>query len=274
MICCTAPLPTEAQRPGVIRKIPARSPAGRGVQLPSAPKAPDGSPMSTATVRPPPGPMVSRTSRARAARPAAPSWTATTPAGAGRPSWDSGHHRSGRSNHGDRRTRAPRQGGRSPPRAAASTPLTRSAATGPPQPGVASRHRRKANRSTRACAIPWAPPHRLTCCARPTSRGVSRRSRWGWGSEGPRGALRGRCKEAAVPGFMELAIYRTDRSQAPPGTRKAPPCAGLFYAPKRTRTSTGHTAHKALNLARLPIPPPAQVGPRRAPRTHASIARG
>src|SRR5437763_1024290 len=31
-----------------------------------------------------------------------------------------------------------------------------------------------------------------------------------------------------------------------------------FHAPKRTRTSTGESPHKALNLARLPIPPPAR----------------
>jgi hypothetical protein len=42
--------------------------------------------------------------------------------------------------------------------------------------------------------------------------------------------------------------------------RKAPHCGAFSSAPKRTRTSTGLTSHKALNLARLPIPPPAQVG--------------
>src|SRR4051795_12555700 len=31
-------------------------------------------------------------------------------------------------------------------------------------------------------------------------------------------------------------------------------------APRETRTPTGHTAHKALNLARLPIPPQARDG--------------
>ena len=31
-----------------------------------------------------------------------------------------------------------------------------------------------------------------------------------------------------------------------------------FDAPERTRTSTDHSVHKALNLARLPIPPQAQ----------------
>src|SRR4051795_8557642 len=31
-------------------------------------------------------------------------------------------------------------------------------------------------------------------------------------------------------------------------------------APRETRTPTGHTAHKALNLARIPIPPQARDG--------------
>src|SRR3954454_19831898 len=39
--------------------------------------------------------------------------------------------------------------------------------------------------------------------------------------------------------------------------RKAPQMQG-FHPPKRTRTSTGESPHKALNLARLPIPPPAR----------------
>ena len=42
-----------------------------------------------------------------------------------------------------------------------------------------------------------------------------------------------------------------------PLTQK-PRLAGLLDAPERTRTSTGQTAHKALNLARLPIPPQAR----------------
>ncbi|MDQ1541130.1 MAG: hypothetical protein QOH29_1856 [Actinomycetota bacterium] len=43
------------------------------------------------------------------------------------------------------------------------------------------------------------------------------------------------------------------------GTKpRKPRKRGAFYAPKRTRTSTGKSPHKALNLARLPIPPPAQ----------------
>ena len=45
------------------------------------------------------------------------------------------------------------------------------------------------------------------------------------------------------------------------GTRRittVPICSD--YAPRETRTPTGHTAHKALNLARLPIPPQARAG--------------
>src|SRR3954453_9112468 len=41
--------------------------------------------------------------------------------------------------------------------------------------------------------------------------------------------------------------------------QKTPRLRGFRHAPKRTRTSTGLTSHKALNLARLPIPPPARV---------------
>jgi hypothetical protein len=44
-----------------------------------------------------------------------------------------------------------------------------------------------------------------------------------------------------------------------PEPRKPRDSQGLrSHAPKRTRTSTGEIPHKALNLARLPIPPPAR----------------
>jgi hypothetical protein len=42
-------------------------------------------------------------------------------------------------------------------------------------------------------------------------------------------------------------------------TRKPRACGAFDHAPKRTRTSTRESPDKALNLARLPIPPPAQV---------------
>src|SRR5690349_700653 len=42
--------------------------------------------------------------------------------------------------------------------------------------------------------------------------------------------------------------------------RRNPAAAGFLSAPRETRTPTGHTAHKALNLARLPIPPQARAG--------------
>src|ERR1700694_4095309 len=38
---------------------------------------------------------------------------------------------------------------------------------------------------------------------------------------------------------------------------KSPAVRGFPSAPERTRTSTDHKVHKALNLARLPIPPQA-----------------
>jgi hypothetical protein len=37
--------------------------------------------------------------------------------------------------------------------------------------------------------------------------------------------------------------------------------SGLQSAPRETRTPTDHTVHKALNLARLPIPPQARAAP-------------
>jgi hypothetical protein len=43
-----------------------------------------------------------------------------------------------------------------------------------------------------------------------------------------------------------------------PLTRKSPDFQGFFYAPEWTRTTTDQAVHKALNLARLPIPPQAQ----------------
>ena len=52
----------------------------------------------------------------------------------------------------------------------------------------------------------------------------------------------------------------TNRALASPGSAKAPHLRGFRHAPKRTRTSTRESPDKALNLARLPIPPPAQVG--------------
>src|SRR5258705_2019828 len=73
--------------------------------------------------------------------------------------------------------------------------------------------------------------------------------------------------------------HRGSRSGDAERTKKPRVCGAFRHAPKRTRTSTGHSAHKALNLARLPIPPPAQVataGPRDgeySPRLHPSTAR-
>src|SRR5919108_4841352 len=43
-----------------------------------------------------------------------------------------------------------------------------------------------------------------------------------------------------------------------PADARTPRLRGLLHAPERIRTSTGHTAHKALNLARLPVPPQAR----------------
>ena len=43
-----------------------------------------------------------------------------------------------------------------------------------------------------------------------------------------------------------------------PNNDESPDFAGLSSAPRETRTPTDHTVHKALNLARLPIPPQAR----------------
>jgi hypothetical protein len=58
--------------------------------------------------------------------------------------------------------------------------------------------------------------------------------------------------------FGQLTNFTTGLGT--PGRRKSPGTRGFLSAPKRTRTSTGQMAHKALNLARLPIPPPARGG--------------
>jgi hypothetical protein len=50
---------------------------------------------------------------------------------------------------------------------------------------------------------------------------------------------------------------RRRRGGAGPNASKSPAVRGFSSAPERTRTSTDHTVHKALNLARLPIPPQA-----------------
>ena len=55
--------------------------------------------------------------------------------------------------------------------------------------------------------------------------------------------------------------YRASKSAASPGrpkNEKTPHLRGFSYAPRETRTPTAHTGHKALNLARLPIPPQAR----------------
>jgi hypothetical protein len=47
------------------------------------------------------------------------------------------------------------------------------------------------------------------------------------------------------------------RASRPSEIQKSPAVQGFLDAPERTRTSTDPTVHKALNLARLPIPPQA-----------------
>ena len=77
-----------------------------------------------------------------------------------------------------------------------------------------------------------------TCCG--TGRGPRRRRN--------RRTVRGHERTPRIVSLSDIA-----------GERQKPRSAGLsFHAPKRTRTSTGESPHKALNLARLPIPPPAR----------------
>ena len=66
--------------------------------------------------------------------------------------------------------------------------------------------------------------------------------------------VRGDLVLARAGGFPVQAARRRVKQRKPRGRGAFP------SAPKRTRTSTGFTSHKALNLARLPIPPPAQEG--------------
>jgi hypothetical protein len=67
----------------------------------------------------------------------------------------------------------------------------------------------------------------------------------------------------ALPEIFELPGFDAQRALvvAPsrsPLTRKSPAVQGFSHALEWTRTTTGRKAHKALNLARLPIPPRAQ----------------
>jgi hypothetical protein len=64
-----------------------------------------------------------------------------------------------------------------------------------------------------------------------------------------------------------------------PVERNSPDVRGFPNAPERTRTSTDHKVHKALNLARLPIPPQAREAASIAPdgspnRCSAGAGRG
>jgi arginine exporter protein ArgO len=51
---------------------------------------------------------------------------------------------------------------------------------------------------------------------------------------------------------------QTEPRRARPRNAKPASEAGFESAPRETRTPTDHTVHKALNLARLPIPPQAR----------------
>ena len=72
-----------------------------------------------------------------------------------------------------------------------------------------------------------------------------------------RSRLRGasRCPASSRAGAL---VARTPASFARRTHRSKSPARGFTSAPERTRTSTDHTVHKALNLARLPIPPQAR----------------
>src|SRR2546423_2772456 len=69
-------------------------------------------------------------------------------------------------------------------------------------------------------------------------------------------APNGRSEGTYLPRDNKYAHRRTEPADRH-AAAKSPGLRGFSSAPERTRTSTGHTAHKALNLARLPIPPQA-----------------
>ena len=62
-----------------------------------------------------------------------------------------------------------------------------------------------------------------------------------------------------LPRVLPRRTIRPLRS-VPSKNEKVPLCGAFVSAPRETRTPTGHTSHKALNLARLPIPPQARAG--------------
>src|ERR1700691_5399294 len=66
----------------------------------------------------------------------------------------------------------------------------------------------------------------------------------------------GNCSAGPMAQNRTVAL-RGDRKAL---TRKSPDFQGFFYALEWTRTTTPYTQDKALNLARLPIPPRAQSG--------------
>ena len=63
--------------------------------------------------------------------------------------------------------------------------------------------------------------------------------------------------------------FGRNREGAGPEKHETPLRSGVHSAPRETRTPTDHTVHKALNLARLPIPPQARdtaiIGTKRWP---------
>ena len=65
------------------------------------------------------------------------------------------------------------------------------------------------------------------------------------------------CEVAGV--FVTWQRYVHCRTEPPEASeqKESPAMQGFRDAPERTRTSTDHSVHKALNLARLPIPPQA-----------------
>ena len=74
----------------------------------------------------------------------------------------------------------------------------------------------------------------------------------------PRGGAGGARVRAGIGPQLGPRVGRGRAAHGPPLTRKSRPCGDIVDAPERIRTSTDHTVHKALNLARLPVPPQAR----------------
>ena len=114
-------------------------------------------------------------------------------------------------------------------------------------------------------AAPAAPSHTARRLSSPRSCAVAIRSNRAWSlRHGSPAEFTLRCTAlASSPGDCCQSCCHAVPNQRQqwnilcPRNREAPQNGASHDAPERTRTSTDHSVHKALNLARLPIPPQA-----------------